>query len=151
MIKIQIHLQKYKIEGGRQAQEAADRQTDRQTEVSRRCLPCGASQPSSVRPPLLSWAAHNAPLSPQRAASQLHNTQQLIMESKIPQPQLLVPKYCPLLSTHTLSLALVAQPEATNSQLGQRGHADIQGVTHMKAHAHSHTLNLHEDEHTPPY
>lgn len=37
---------------------------------------------------------------------------------------------------HTLSLALVAQPQATNSQWGQRGHADIWCHTHESTCTH---------------
>lgn len=36
------------------------RRTGRQTRVSRRCLPCGASQPGSVGPPPLSWAVSSS-------------------------------------------------------------------------------------------
>lgn len=80
----------------------------RQRGAARGCLPRGVSQDGSAG--LLCWAeqhwaADNAPLSTQWAAPQLHSRQQLIMKSKIPQPQPSVPKYCPLLCTHALSPA----------------------------------------------
>lgn len=131
-----------------------DRTSRRQTEVSRRHLPCGASQPGSVRPPLLSWAVVSSttmllcPRSELLHSATTHNSSLWNHSSPGHSSQCLntVPCWAP-----TLSPALAAQPEATNSQCGQRGHAGIQGVTHMKAHTHTHILNLHEDEHTPPY
>lgn len=140
-------------------QEILDKrgQTVRQKMFAPWCFPARFSQTSSAEPGC--GDGHTMllcpPASPQRAASQLHNTQQLIMELKDPRPQLPVPKCCPLLSTHTVTGSghtarghkqPVRGPERARRYTGRRG-----GVTHMKAHAHTHTLNLHEDEHTPPY
>jgi len=84
------------------------------------------------RPLMLSWAAlscRQCSSVPQRAAPQLHNRQQLIMESKIPQPQLPVPKYCPLLSTHTLSHS----PRLQTAREAGEG-TQIYGVSHTWKH-----------------
>lgn len=106
------------------------------------CFPACFSQASSAH--LSCGEQHTMLLCPD-------TTQQLIMEAKTPWPQLPVPKYCPLLSTHTLSPALVAQPEATASEA--REGTDLYRVSRTWKHTHTHTntLNLHEDEHTPSY
>lgn len=109
------------------------------------CFPAWLSQASSAE--RRCGEQHTMLLCPHgRHHSSQHTTAHY--GAQLPRPQLRVPKYCPLLSTHTLSPALVARPEATDSQ---RGHRLILGVTHMKARAHTHTINLQEDEHTPSY
>lgn len=145
MVARNTNKQKYKLEERQTEKPDTDRQKHPEDV-------CPVVLPSLVQSGLLCWAelcwaAHNAPLSPQWAASQLYNTQQHIMVSKIPWTQLPAPKYCPLLSTHTV----------TDSGRTARGHK--QPVRPERAHRymvshtwkHTHTLNLHEDEHTPPY
>lgn len=144
MVACNTNKQKDKTEEGRQAEEP---DTDRQKHPED---VCPVVLPSLVQSGLLCgaglcWAAHNAPLSPQRAASQLHSTQQHIIESKIPRTQLPEPKYCPLLSTHTVSGSGRTARGHKQSVRPERAHRYV--VSHTWKHMH--TLNLHEDEHTP--
>lgn len=140
--------QKLKIKEVRQSEEAADRQTYPE-DVCPVVLP-GLVQSGLLCWAELWWAAHNAPLSSSELlhSSTTHNSSLWSQRSPSHSSRCLNTVPC---WAHTLSPALVTQPGATNSQWGQRGHEDMQGVTHMKAHAHTHILNLHEDEHTPPY
>lgn len=77
------------------------------------CFPAWFSQASSAD--LSCGEQHTMLLCPEglHHSTTPHNSS--LWSQKLPRPQLPVPKYCPLLSTHILSPALVAQPEATNS------------------------------------
>lgn len=103
----------------------SDRQKQRQQQKDRRagrsiqkmfalwCFPAWFSRASSAEPSC--GEQHTMLLCPSRLlhSSTAHNSS--LWDPRSPWPRLPVPKHCPLLSTHTLSVALAARPRATNS------------------------------------
>lgn len=127
--------QKYKLEDRHAEQADTDRQKHPEDV-------CPVVLPSLVQSGLHCWAELGwAPLhtmllclcSELLHISSTHNSTLWYQRSPEHSSQRLTTVPC---WAHSLSLTLVAQPEATNSQWGQRGHADIWCHTHESTRTH---------------